>query len=269
MAGSRAAGAGHAIPAGSGKLAQRILEQAQKLHFQHRLRVFLVKLLLVHAFCFLYKGCDEFILEREPGTNDFVFQLVRTECNGARKCDFYVCNNVFLGVHQECKTCAERAYSVQRADAAENCHFPVIDGHAHLRKDKIFRHTVELAEWNVLGFRLIAQFQPCIQREQRVVIAGPGTFSALLNALQMGFRTLAIEKRSGEVWRLLGEIKGDFSRFSALLEETRKKLNQAGESIDSAVSRTRTIQRKLSNVETNPLPPAQEHDGNDIIRFTE
>lgn len=108
-----------------------------------------------------------------------------------------------------------------------------------------------------------------IQREQRVVIAGPGTFSALLNALQMGFRTLAIEKRSGEVWRLLGEIKGDFSRFSALLEETRKKLNQAGESIDSAVSRTRTIQRKLSNVETNPLPPAQEHDGNDIIRFTE
>ncbi len=93
-----------------------------------------------------------------------------------------------------------------------------------------------------------------IQRDYRVVLAGPGTFSAMLSALQMGFRTLAIEKRSGEVWRLLGEIKTDFSRFALLLEETRKKLNQAGDSIDSAVSRTRTIQRRLSGVETDPLP---------------
>ena len=90
-----------------------------------------------------------------------------------------------------------------------------------------------------------------LQREQRVVIAGPGTFSAMLNALQMGFRTLAIEKRSGEVWRLLGEIKTDFARFSQMLEETRRRLNQAGETIDSAVSRTRTIQRRLSGVESD------------------
>ena len=95
-----------------------------------------------------------------------------------------------------------------------------------------------------------------LQREYRVVLSGPGTFSALLNALQMGFRTLAIEKRSGEVWRLLGEIKTDFTRFSVLLEDTRKKLNQAEETIDSAVSRTRTIQRKLSDVETTQLPDA-------------
>lgn len=96
-----------------------------------------------------------------------------------------------------------------------------------------------------------------IQREQRVVIAGPGTFSAMLNALQMGFRTMAIEKRSGEVWRLLGEIKTDFSRFTELLETTRRRLEQAGESIDSAVSRTRTIQRRLSDVEQDTLdfPP--------------
>ena len=98
-----------------------------------------------------------------------------------------------------------------------------------------------------------------IQRDQRVVIAGPGTFSAMLNALQMGFRTLAIEQRSGEVWRLLGEIKTDFGRFSQMLEETRRRLNQAGESIDSAVSRTRTIQRRLSGVESDysvfPAPP--------------
>ena len=93
-----------------------------------------------------------------------------------------------------------------------------------------------------------------IQRESRVVIAGPGTFAAMLSALQMGFRTLAIEKRSGEVWRLLGEIKTDFARFAEMLETTRRRLDQAGESIDSAVSRTRTIRRKLSDIETDPLP---------------
>ena len=91
-----------------------------------------------------------------------------------------------------------------------------------------------------------------LQREYRIVIAGPGTFSAMLNALQMGFRTLAIEKRSGEVWLLLGEIKKDFSRFAEVLENTRRRLDQAGESIDSAVTRSRTIQRKLSALETDP-----------------
>ncbi len=93
-----------------------------------------------------------------------------------------------------------------------------------------------------------------IQREYRIVIAGPGTFAAMLNALQMGFRTLAIEKRSGEVWRLLGKIKTDFARFADMLETTRRRLDQAGESIDSAVSRTRTIRRKLSDIETDSLP---------------
>ena len=93
-----------------------------------------------------------------------------------------------------------------------------------------------------------------LQRDYRVVIAGPGTFAALLNALQMGFRTQAIEKRSGEVWLLLGEIKKDFTRFADMLENTRRRLDQAGESIDSAVNRSRTIQRKLSSLETVPEP---------------
>ena len=90
-----------------------------------------------------------------------------------------------------------------------------------------------------------------LQRDYRVVIAGPGTFSAMLNALQMGFRTMAIEKRSGEVWHLLGEIRNDFTRFAEMLENTRRRLDQAGESIDSAVTRSRTIQRKLSSLETD------------------
>lgn len=91
-----------------------------------------------------------------------------------------------------------------------------------------------------------------LQREDRVVLAGPGTFSAMLNALQLGFRTMAIEKRSNEVWQLLGEIKTDFARFAETLEATRHRLEQAGESIDSAVSRTRTIRRKLSGLENLP-----------------
>ena len=89
-----------------------------------------------------------------------------------------------------------------------------------------------------------------IQREQRVVIAGPSTFSALLNALQMGFRTLAIEKRSGEVWKLLGTVKADFGAFSDVLEKTQLRLLQASESIDSAFVKTRNIQRHLGRVES-------------------
>ena len=89
-----------------------------------------------------------------------------------------------------------------------------------------------------------------LQRDQRVVVAGPSTFAALLNALQMGFRTLAIERRSGEIWRLLTEVREDFGRFAETLEKTRQRLQQASESMDSAFSRTRAIQRRLSEVET-------------------
>ena len=99
-----------------------------------------------------------------------------------------------------------------------------------------------------------------IQRDDRVVLAGPGTFSAMLNALQMSFRTMAIEKRSSEVWQLLGEIRTDFNRFAEILEATRHRLDQAGESIDSAVSRTKTIRKKLSDLEDYPETPNLTED---------
>ena len=89
-----------------------------------------------------------------------------------------------------------------------------------------------------------------LQREQRIVVAGPGTFAALLNALQMGFRTLAIEQRSSEVWKLLGTVKADFGAFGDVLEKTQLRLRQASESIDAAFVRTRTIQRHLGAVES-------------------
>ena len=89
-----------------------------------------------------------------------------------------------------------------------------------------------------------------LQREFRVVVAGPSTLSALLNALQMGFRTLAIQQRSSEVWKLLGAVRSDFDKFADVLEKTRQRLQQATESIDTAFTRTRSIQRRLGAVES-------------------
>jgi DNA recombination protein RmuC len=89
-----------------------------------------------------------------------------------------------------------------------------------------------------------------LQREHHVVVAGPTTLSALLNSLQMGFRTLAIAQRSSEVWSLLGAVKNEFGKFGAVLEKTRKQLDAARNSIDSAGQRTRAIERKLRGVES-------------------
>jgi len=91
-----------------------------------------------------------------------------------------------------------------------------------------------------------------IQQEFRVVIAGPTTFMALLNSLQMGFRTLAIQRRSSEVWRLLGAVKADFSKFGDILEGVKKKLDQASHTMDDAAKRSRLIERKLRDVEALP-----------------
>ena len=93
-----------------------------------------------------------------------------------------------------------------------------------------------------------------LQRDYRISLAGPTTLSALLNSLQLGFRTLAIEQRSSEVWAVLGAVKTEFGKFGDVLEATRKKLEQATRSIESAGVRTRQIERKLKNVEALPLP---------------
>jgi DNA recombination protein RmuC len=87
-----------------------------------------------------------------------------------------------------------------------------------------------------------------LQREHRVTVAGPTTLSALLNSLQMGFRTLAIAKRSSEVWKILGAVKNEFGKFGTVLDRTRKQLDAARNSIDSAGVRTRAIERKLRDV---------------------
>ena len=100
-----------------------------------------------------------------------------------------------------------------------------------------------------------------LQRDCRISLAGPTTLAALLNSLQMGFRTLAIEQRSSEVWAVLGAVKSEFGKFGEVLEATRKKLEQATRSIESAGVRTRQIERKLKGVEALPLPEAQAYLG--------
>lgn len=91
-----------------------------------------------------------------------------------------------------------------------------------------------------------------IQKDYKVTVTGPTTLSALLSSLQMGFRTLAIEKRSSEVWDLLGVVKTEFGKFGTVLEKTRKKLQEATNTIDQAGVRSRAIERQLRKVQVLP-----------------
>ena len=94
-----------------------------------------------------------------------------------------------------------------------------------------------------------------IQRECRVIIAGPTTLWSILNSLQMGFRTLAIQKRSSEVWNLLAAVKTEWTKYGDVLDAVQKKLNQASETIDKAKVRSRAIGKKLKDVQE--LPPGE------------
>ncbi len=91
-----------------------------------------------------------------------------------------------------------------------------------------------------------------LQREFKVMLAGPTTLLATLNSLQMGFRTLALEKRSSEVWQVLGAVKTEFSKFGDVLAKTRKKLDEASNTISSVETRTRVMGRALKQVEAMP-----------------
>jgi len=91
-----------------------------------------------------------------------------------------------------------------------------------------------------------------LQREYRVMLAGPMNLAAMLNSLQLGFRTLAIEKRSTEVWRVLGAVKTEFGKFGEILARTKEKLDQVGKTLDDAGRKSTTIARKLRDVEALP-----------------
>lgn len=99
-----------------------------------------------------------------------------------------------------------------------------------------------------------------LQRDYRIIVTGPSTMAALLNSLSIGFRTLAIEKRSSEVWLLLGAVKSEFAKFGDVLDKTRKKLDEASNSLETASRKSRTIARKLRQVEEIPAS-----DSSDIL----
>lgn len=116
-------------------------------------------------------------------------------------------------------------------------------------------HTTDFAVMFLPTEGLYAEALRCrglmedLQQKYRILISGPSTLSALLSSLQLGFRTLAIEQRSAEVWQLLGAVKTEFSRFSDLLDQTQQRLRQAGDTIEKAASKTRAIHRRLRAVE--------------------
>jgi DNA recombination protein RmuC len=91
-----------------------------------------------------------------------------------------------------------------------------------------------------------------LQQEHRVMLAGPTTLLATLNSLQMGFRTLALERRSAEVWQVLGAVKTEFGKFGGMLDTVRRKIDEAGKTLDTAGTRTRAMERRLRSVEAMP-----------------
>jgi len=103
-----------------------------------------------------------------------------------------------------------------------------------------------------------------LQRTHRISIAGPSTLSALLNSLQMGFRTLALEKRSSEVWQVLGAVKTEFGKFGDVLAATKTTLERAAKNIEQAETRSRQMTRKLKSVEALPSEAAQQLLGVDL-----
>src|SRR3989338_8337009 len=96
-----------------------------------------------------------------------------------------------------------------------------------------------------------------IRRDFKVIVTGPTTIQAILNSLQMGFKTLAIQKRSSEVWDVLDKVKTEFGNFGLLLEKTHKKLQEASTTIESAAAKTRNIQSKLSKVQELPAAASE------------
>jgi DNA recombination protein RmuC len=97
-----------------------------------------------------------------------------------------------------------------------------------------------------------------IQREYKITITGPTTISAFLNSLQMGFRSLAVETRTGAIWDLLGAVRSEFGKFGEVLQKTKEKLDAASKEIDNAGTRSRAIERKLRDVQTLPEAAAQK-----------
>jgi DNA recombination protein RmuC len=172
---------------------------------------------------------------------------------------------------QRLQAAIERA-DADAVDASRRALDQFFKAQARMIRDKYVEspHTTDFAILFVPTEGLFAEamsrpgLSDILQREFRVTIAGPTTLAALLNSLQLGFRTLAIERRSTEVWRVLGAVKTEFDRFGALLAKTRDKLVQVSNTLDEAGRKSTTIARKLRDVEALP-----EHEADRLLTSDE
>ena len=108
-----------------------------------------------------------------------------------------------------------------------------------------------------------------LQHKYKIMVCGPTTLTALLNSLQMGFKTLAIEKRSSEIWNTLSVFKSEFTKFVDLLSKTQKKIDEASSTLDYATKKTKTIERKLKDVADIDSSTVSGEDGGQIDFFGE
>ncbi|HEY8328079.1 MAG TPA: DNA recombination protein RmuC [Rhodanobacter sp.] len=161
--------------------------------------------------------------------------------------------------YQRLQEAQENANAAAAADAANALERRVRDEAKRIRSKYVAPpHTVDFAILFLPTEGLFAEVlrRPglfeSLQRDHHITVAGPTTLAAILTSLKAGFRTLAIEKRSSEVWQLLGAVKTEFGKFGAVLDKVKKNLDQASNQIDATGVRTRAIERKLRGVETEP-----------------
>jgi DNA recombination protein RmuC len=164
---------------------------------------------------------------------------------------------------QRLQDALERA-DVPAADAARKALADFLRSQARMIRDKYVDppHTTDFAILFLPTEGLYAEmmarpgFADTLQRELRVLVTGPMNLAALLNSLQMGFRTLAIEQRSSEVWRTLGAVKTEFAKFGQVLAKTKERIDRASEELERAGVRRRVLERHLRNVDALPEPDA-------------
>jgi DNA recombination protein RmuC len=173
--------------------------------------------------------------------------------------------------YQRLQEAQENANATAAVDAANALERRVRDEAKRIRSKYVAPpHTVDFAILFLPTEGLFAEVlrRPglfeSLQRDHHITIAGPTTLAAILTSLKAGFRTLAIEKRSSEVWQLLGAVKTEFGKFGAVLDKVKKNLDQASNQIDATGVRTRAIERKLRGVETAPGDVAQQLLGEDM-----
>ncbi len=167
-------------------------------------------------------------------------------------------------------------------DAQHNCNLEEIEQHSKMLENNIKKCAKTISEKYIhppYSTDFAIMFLPIeglyaeilrkpgllesIQSDYRIIITGPTTLSAIINSLQMGFRTLAIEKRSGDVWKLLELVRAEFTKFADMLSKTRIKIEQAGQALATAENRSRLIQNRLKKAEQNQPTSLESNIDND------